>query len=674
MSVCICFGLKSSLVDSVHSDTLEKEYQRIYKPLAKFLYSHSLFRMFFSFTGPQLEFYRKKHPEFIELMQKLIERKQIEILGGGYYNPVFPLLFPRDRSGQIELLSSSIREAVGKRPRGISLYESIWDSSLLSCFSTSGMEFVLLDESLVPPGKNMFVPLIMSDKGKSLAILPVAHSIKPSPDSPVSDFLADIDSSAKKSRRSAEEIVRSQKPVITVRFSLQEISALLESGWLEKFSCEIENEKCSSDIPAAVVKNAVVFQPVFIAAGMSGEIAQWAVTPYKPVKPQKHFPVTVYDFLQLYPQSKALYDRMMYVSMLMNQSHGDKIRKRTAREKVWESQNGNCFFCMAAGSFINSSYRQNSFKNLAEAEKIIRECNDFEESVSSFDYNGDGLNEYIIRMQNYVAVVHPAGGAIRELDLFQSSGNYADNLSRIEEFEGCGDDYERGLFVDHMFSEEEFAGYLLNKLSGNGVFSKLIYSESLFSQQRKEIQLSVSALFKNRQQVSLKKKILATSSGLMIQYILKNESESPLNAKFAVESSFAQTNFTAEDFNAYKLEILTDGQKKVIDTKSSSKDLNSSGTLSNVEGFQLTDTDNAISFMFEPNEQCGLSFFPIVFNRPEYTAAGTAPAGMTFSNTLFWDIDLMPGMEMEKTINLSIFSMHKKRRTAKGNSCTGGGI
>ena len=193
----------------------------------------------------------------------------------------------------------------------------------------------------------------------------------------------------------------------------------------------------------------------------------------------------------------------------------------------------------------------------------------------------------------------------------------------------------------------------------------MIYTESKFSAQHKEIQLSVCALFKNRQNVLLRKKILASSSGLTIQYILKNESSRQLKAKFAVESSFAQTNFNAQDFNAYRLEILTDGQKQEIDTKSSSKALNASGKLANVEGFQLTDTDNSISFMFEPNEQCGLSFFPIVFNRPEYTTGENVPASMTFANTLFWDINLEPGMEMEKTINFSIFNMHKKRRTVK---------
>lgn len=668
MSVHICFGVKSSMIDSFQSDVLEKEYQNIYKPVAKFLYSHPAFCLSFSFNGPQFEFYRRKHPEFIEILQMLIGRKQIEILGGGFYDPVFPLLFPRDRTGQIELLSSSIREAVGKRPRGLSMCASIWESSLLPCFSTCGMEFVMLDETLVPPEKNTCIPLIMSDKGKSIIILPVENSLKPQPNVQISGFIDAVTAKVQKSQRNSEPHIQSGEKVISIQFSYKELKKLLESGWLENLSTVIsdeKNEKCILSIPSNVVKTSVVFQPVFIPAGMSGEIAQWAIKPYKAVKTTSYFPVTIYDFLQLYPQSRALYDRMMYVSMLVNQSHGDKIRKKVARDKLWEAQNGNSFICTAEGAFVNSSFRQNSYKNLVEAEKIVRECNEFEESVSCFDYNGDGLNEYIIRMQNYFAAVNLLGGAIREFDLMQASGNYADNLSRVQEFENCNDNYERGLFVDHIFTDEEFSEYLLNKPTGNGVFSKMIYTESKFSAQHKEIQLSVCALFKNRQNVSLRKKILASSSGLTIQYILKNESSRQLKAKFAVESSFAQTNFNAQDFNAYRLEILTDGQKQEIDTKSSSKALNASGKLANVEGFQLTDTDNSISFMFEPNEQCGLSFFPIVFNRPEYTTGENVPASMTFANTLFWDINLEPGMEMEKTINFSIFNMHKKRRTVK---------
>lgn len=658
----ICYSLKSSRIGPNPKEIFERDYISVYKPAAKFLYSHPAFSMTFAFNGVQLEFLQKKYPEFIELLRELISRKQIEILGGGYYDPAFPLLFPMDRTGQIELLTSEIRSVTGKRPRGINICASIWDYSLTSCFNTCGMDYVLLDESLIPEEKQKYVPLIMSEKGKTISILPLCQSFKPQPDASAKDFLSGISRKILKSEKSAAASVKESSKIINIQFTHKEFSSLLKSGFLDKLEKEIssENGLFSFSIPQNYIKNNSVKVPVYIASGMSRDIAQWGIEPYHSVKTDKRYPVTIYDFFQIYPQSRALYDRMLYVSMLANQSHGDKLRKKTAREKLWEAQNGDGFICTSKGAFVSSTYRQQAYKNLMEAEKILRECSDFTESLSACDYTGDGLNEYVCRMKNYFAVIGLNGGSIRELDVFQNSGNFADNLNRVKEFEGCSDDYDRGLFIDHIFTDSEFDAYLQNKPCGNGFFSKNVYSELNFSSQHKDVQLFARANFQNRQKISLRKKYVCYSSGMMIQYILKNESNEILRAKFAVESSFSQTNFNAKDFNAFSLDIVSGGKKQEINTKTSSYELNDSGKLTDVEGIWVTDTDNNITFVFEPNECCGMAFNPIIFNRPEYTSGDLIPAGMTFANTMFWNIELAPGMEMEKTINFSIFS-HKKR-------------
>lgn len=659
--VYFSFSLNASSVNLNSPEEFECVFQKYLKPVAVFLYSHQKFCLSFNFNGPLLQFLHKKHPEFIKILQELTARKQIEVLGNGYYNPVFPLLFPTDQTGQIDLYSSEVRQAFGKRPRGMNLCASSWDSSLLSVFDSCSMEYVLLDEIIIPPEKNVFIPLFMSDKGKYIDILPVMNSLKPdmsvSPQSFVKTVKTQIEHAVKKSSIPSVEQLTSNTG-IHIQFTPWEFNHLLNSLWFDSFLDLLDEETCCVT-SGSYIKICTERVPVYVSAGIGREVCQWALKPYKAMNVSGRFP-TIHDFLQLYPQSHALYDRMLYLSLLVNQCHGDKIRKKAAREKMWEAQNGAGFVCTSTGAFVNSTYRQKAYKCLSEAEKILRQCNDFKESLVSFDYNCDGLKEYVCRMQNYFAVASLKGGVIRELDIMQNSGNYADNLSRIAEFEGVNDEYERGLFVDRLFTENEFNDYLQNKPCGSGIFSKKLYSEVKVSGSHKEVLLSASAMFKNRQKISLRKKILAFSSGLMIQYILKNESESPLKAVFAVESSFAQTNFDASDFNAFKLEIISDGQKKEIDTKSSSLQMNESGKISDVEGFQLTDTDNSISFMFMPNESCGLSFTPIVFRRPDYFTGDSVPASMTFSNAMHWDVNLEPGMEMEKTINFSIFNQHKK--------------
>lgn len=660
--VHICYSLKSSRIGPEQKEIFEKDYENVYKHAAKFLYSHPEFRMSFAFNGVQIDFLQKEYPEFIEILRELISRRQIEILGGGYYDPAFPLLFPMDRTGQIEFLTSTLRSVTGKRPRGITLCASIWDYSLVSCFYNCGMDYVLLDDSLIPDEKQKFVPLIMSDKGKTISILPLYQEFKPEIQDDPRDYLNLISKKIAKSSKNSPKPLKECVKGLNIQFTHEEFQSLLRSGYLEKLYREISEKKDFFDFatPITLVKEAKLRIPVYIASGMSREVGQWGIEPYRAVKADRHYPVSIYDFFQIYPQSRALYDRMLYVSMLVNQSHGDKLRKTSAREKLWEAQNGDGFICTSKGAFVSAIYRQQAYKKLTEAEKIARQCGEFKETFVSYDYTGDGLNEYICRMNKYFAVISLGGGAIRELDVLQNSGNFADNLNCVKEFEGYDDNYERGLFIDHIFSEDEFNAYIQNKPSGNGIFSKYIYSELDFSSQRKEVKLVAEAKFQNRQKISLKKKYVCYSSGMMIQYILKNESGELLKAKFAVESSFAQTNFNAKDFNAFSLDIVTNGKRQEINTKTSSYELNDSGKLSDVEGIWVTDTDNNITFVFEPNESCGMSFNPIVFKRPEYTTGELIPAGMTFANTMFWDIVLTPGMEMEKTINFSIFSQKKK--------------
>jgi len=140
----------------------------------------------------------------------------------------------------------------------------------------------------------------------------------------------------------------------------------------------------------------------------------------------------------------------------------------------------------------------------------------------------------------------------------------------------------------------------------------------------------------------------------MVQYILKNTSPIALKAKFVVESNFAQTCFNIDSFNSYKIDVVNNSQ---IEEKTPA----GLEFMKNVDAFQLTDTDNNIVFTFEPNEMANLVSYPIVFNRRKKDSDELEPASRTLSLSLAWDVDLAHGMEMEKTINLTITS-YKKRK------------
>ena len=156
----------------------ERLYNSIYKPLLSFLYSHPKVLFSFNFSGPQLSFLNDVYPESIDILRELTSRHQVEVLGGGYYTPLFPLLFPVDRSGQIEKMTSLLRATVGKRPLGMSLFASVWDPSLVTVLQSCGMLYVHLESSLIPHSSSSgFYPVIVYEQGKSLRILPTQPTL-----------------------------------------------------------------------------------------------------------------------------------------------------------------------------------------------------------------------------------------------------------------------------------------------------------------------------------------------------------------------------------------------------------------------------------------------------------------------------------------------------------------
>ena len=416
-ALTICLELDCDFEGCLDKSTFERNYQDVYKKLISFLYAHPKFEFSFYFAGEQLEFLKQKHPEALAILSELTCRHQVEVLGGGYYNPICSLLFPVDRSGQIEKMTSELRKTIGKRPRGFSLFESIWDSSLITTLQSCGMEYVLLESSLIPENKKKYFPLIASEQGKSIKVIPTFEDLKPHKNENTDDWISRINKGFSKQERESFD-----EKLITVSFKLNEVNDILNSDFLENINtlCISADSIIRFSTPQNYLKNAKIFIPSYIPAGMSLPITKWSQKPYEISENKTRFQITIADFLNTYSQSHRLYERMMYISMIVSQSHGDKTRKISAREELWEAQSGMSYIFSPENISNAARLRQYAYNKLNEAERIISECGKSNESVTSFDYNGDGLNEYICQMKKYNAVISLHSGSITELSIIQS--------------------------------------------------------------------------------------------------------------------------------------------------------------------------------------------------------------------------------------------------------------
>jgi hypothetical protein len=135
---------------------------------------------------------------------------------------------------------------------------------------------------------------------------------------------------------------------------------------------------------------------------------------------------------------------MVFTNGLINQFHGDKSRKLTAREELWKAQGHNIFSYPWEEGISRPVLRRAAYRALLSAEKITREKTGFRPSLMNFDFNFDGENEYLFQDEKINCYVQLRGAGVFELDYLPKAWNYLDTF-----IPGAGDQKDRGLaFAD----------------------------------------------------------------------------------------------------------------------------------------------------------------------------------------------------------------------------------
>lgn len=635
--VSICFDI-SCYSSPVSQGNFEKLYSSSFKKLSSFLYDNSKFGFSFYFSGMYFEWLEENHKEFFVLLSELTSRKQIEILGGGYYDPLFPLIPPVDRIGQIEKLTTEIRKNVGKKPRGLKIPYSVWNPSLIASLKTCGIEYVLLDNSLIGQaqinnGQLSNLPYIIEELGKTITVIGENNYHFLNVDLGPEDFVKRITSLAKKQNNA----------IVYVSLTAQQASELIEKQWFENlWNLVGDSEFISLTTPQNYLKEVNFTTKANISSFASNSLLQWASIPYTPsLKSIKN--ENIRSFLYTYPESYLLYSRMIYACMVNDQCRGDKVRKKYAREFIWLAQQYTNYIFDGSGGIADRKERQNAYKNLISAEKNTREVLKNIETCHSMDLDMDGLPEYIFKFIKYNSFVTTIGGMLLELDIFHNQRNYADTMGRLQSFDGVTDLYPKKMFVDHIIEKDDFDSYNKNCGCVNPVFANLVYNVNSFDRARKELQLVANGVYgKLEQPIFLRKKYIFNDDGLQVQYILKNASPLPLQGYFIVELNLAMTSNQGND---HIIEIIAEDEKERACPEQTFI------RQDNVSFARLTDSVSDVTFNFQLNENAGICLSPLNINRTidkskeEYQATNVS---------FFWNLDIAPGLEVEKTILMGI--------------------
>jgi alpha-amylase len=161
---------------------IAETYERAYLPMVEALERHPGIRVALHYTGPLLAWLTAERPEFVARLAELAERDQIEIVGGGWYEPVLAALPERDRVGQLVRMADELEATFGRRPRGAWLAERVWEPDLPTALVSAGYDWTVLDDAhfraAAIPEDDLWGSYTTDDQGKVLTVFGTEQGLR----------------------------------------------------------------------------------------------------------------------------------------------------------------------------------------------------------------------------------------------------------------------------------------------------------------------------------------------------------------------------------------------------------------------------------------------------------------------------------------------------------------
>lgn len=395
----IPYGADSSEFENVYSNQI--------KPFISALYKYPRIQAVLHYSGVLLHWIERSHPELFMLIEDMIIRKQVEMLGSGFYEPVLPIIPLQDKIGQTELLTTYLRRQFGRRPQGCWIPNFAWEQNLVSPLAACGIAYTFLSEKQFALAGGGGTPCICEDQGKLITVFPVMQSLEAELEAKsVSAVLMAYNEDSGR-QRDANSVVSifPHKPYA----DKDEKCNHIWNRFFEELSlCEEFVETIS---PGRILKNLSGLPKLYFTDSNSSGI------------------VSARRFIIDHPEASGIYAKMIFTNLLITQLRGDKSRKLSAREEIWKAQ-GSALFSLAGKSGLhNNMLRNAAYSALLEAERVIREKSKFVPSLIPFDLNLDGADEWLFQDAKINCYVQAKGGGVFELDYLPKSWNYLDTCA-----------------------------------------------------------------------------------------------------------------------------------------------------------------------------------------------------------------------------------------------------
>lgn len=452
----------------------EDVYQKAYLPFIKVLEKHPDIKISLHYSGSLLNWFLEKHPEIISKVKKLIQQGQVEILTGGFYEPILPSIPDRDKKGQIEKLTNVIKNYFGIVPKGMWLAERVWEPSLAKPLGETGVEFTLVDDTHFKwtglKDENLLGYYVTEEEGTPINIFPINQRLRYLiPFAPkVEDVLEYLESLADEQT----------KKMILMGDDGEKFGSwpdtyewVYEKGWLDNFFTTIEKTDWikTSTLSNWLAQNSSLGR-VYLPCASYNELMEWALPAHSFIeyekaiydlsKNKKYQPYLQFikggfwrNFLVKYSEANNMHKKMLYISHKIAQvSQASEVLIYTeedkfidnrppsidkAKDELWQGQCNCAYWHGIFGGLYLPHLRNAIYQHLISAEStvdsILHNMPNWIE-IEAIDFDKDGEKEILVSTHYLNLYFQPLrGGTLFELDYKPKLCNIINTLSRKEE-------------------------------------------------------------------------------------------------------------------------------------------------------------------------------------------------------------------------------------------------
>jgi alpha-amylase len=411
-------------------------YDAAYRPMLDALDRHPRVRVALHYTGPLLDWLRAERPEFVERLSGLAARGQVELLGGGYYEPVLASLPERDRIGQLHRMADEIERIAGRRPRGAWLAERVWEPDLPTALVAGGYSWTILDDNhfraAAIPEEKLWGPYTTDDQGSILTVFGTEKGLRYGiPFGEVNDVIAYLRDHATEAGERVGMMGDDGEKFGSWPTTWEHCWG--STHWVDRFfeALEANADWLTTTTPSDWLDRNPPIGRVYVPTASYAEMGEWALPPDESRvfsgllhaaeaagRPEARYLRGGFwrNFQIKYREINDLHKQMLRTSEKVHAMPAGRARS-AALDHLFQGQSNDCYWHGLFGGIYISHMRLATYEHLIAAEdaadRTARSAGAAPgpDGVRSADVDLDGIAELVLATPGQVVVVKPSEGA-----------------------------------------------------------------------------------------------------------------------------------------------------------------------------------------------------------------------------------------------------------------------